>query len=127
MKTVVIPPPGDGNAEQTDDKGPTEEAAPVPPVTIPAVPVPPTLEEPASVGDNNSEEVSGGGNNSEAEFVPPVAPAPPADDIVKHNGPEVTSDSVPNGEDIIPPAPEPEIVTEKKEKVPGDLEEGEIE
>lgn len=127
MKTVVIPPPGDGNAEQTDDKGPTEEAAPAPPVTIPAVPVPPTLEEPASVGDNNSEEVSGGGNNSEAEFVPPVAPVPPADDIVKHNGPEVTSDSVSNGEDIIPPAPEPEIVTEKKEKVPGDLEEGEIE
>lgn len=124
MKTVVIPPQGGANTVETDDKGPTEEAASVPPVTVP---VPPTLEEPVSGGDNNSEEISGGGNNSEAEFVPPEAPVPPADDIVKHNGPEVTSDSVPNEEDTIPPAPEPEIVTEKKEKVPGDLEEGEIE
>lgn len=76
------------------------------------------------MGDNNSEEVSGGGNNSEVEFVFFVLLV---DDIVKYNGLEVISDSVFNGEDIIFFVFEFEIVIEKKEKVSGDLEEGEIE
>lgn len=79
------------------------------------------------MGDNNSEEVSGGGNSSEVEFVFFVVFLLLVDDIVKYNGLEVISDSVFNGEDIIFFVFEFEIVIEKKEKVSGDLEEGEIE
>ena len=123
MKTVVIPPPGGKPEESKEDIGPAEpEIAPVCPA---GVPLPPEQEEPVGGADNGTEV------ESAAPALPetPVAPVPPVSDSVKLNGPEVTCDSVPNGEEghVPPPLPEPETVTEKKEKVPGDLEEGEIE
>lgn len=97
MKNVVLPPPG-GKIEGVEDKVPAEETAA------------PPAEEPVVV-----------------EPVQEVEPIAPAKESVSVNGPaEVTSDSVPNGDESTRTS-EPATVTEIKEKLPGDLEEGEIE
>ncbi|XP_061176862.1 SR-related and CTD-associated factor 4-like isoform X2 [Saccostrea echinata] len=122
MKNVVIPPPG-GKSENTD-KGPAEE------IGLPPAAVPPPPKETDSAGQSSEPEpvapVEPVASVEPVAAVEPVAPVEPASKSVKINGPEVTSKSVPNGEELTS-APESDSVTEKKEKVAGDLEEGEIE
>lgn len=122
MKNVVIPPPG-GKSENTD-KGPVEEPGPSP------AGIPPPKEGAGGAGPSNEPEpaapVEPITSVEPVAPVEPIAPVEPASKSVSVNGPEVTSKSVPNGEESSS-APESDTVTEKKEKVAGDLEEGEIE